>query len=148
MRSRPTDPQYPNFFSSKTKGETSNVTKMSLGLEEAAPPTMTVPVWVPGVNPAPLTLTVSVADAPAASVPDGALTPIHDSDGVAIQFSVPSPVLETTTACPAGEPPVIALNVSAVALTPTLAAEFTFSVTATVCGLFDAPASLTVTSPR
>jgi hypothetical protein len=108
--------------------------------------TVTVPVYVPAASPAVAAVTVSVLGA----VPVLGLTPNHAWLLVALQFSVPPPVLLMLIVRAAGfAPPSTALKLRLVGLTPNAGGTgaLTVKVTVTLCGAFSAPGALTVTAP-
>ena len=112
-------------------------------LEAPAAVIVTVPVCVPTASPALFIDTVSVEGA----VPEVGLTVIHVLLSVAVQLSVPTPVLVMEMVLgegfgPAG--PVVKLRL--VGLTP-ITGVATFSVTVTVLGELLAPGEVTVIAP-
>jgi hypothetical protein len=83
------------------------------------------------------------------AVPDVGLTLSHVALSLAVQFSVPPPVLVMFKDWFAGLAPPAAVKLKLVGLTPIVgeAAALTVNVTGTVTGVLVAPAALIVTVP-
>jgi hypothetical protein len=121
-----------------------NVTAMVCG-EPFAPaaPIVTTSLKVPAESPLEETVSPSVDGA----VPDVADRVSHDCVLLAVQLSVPTPVLAIVTLCGVGfVKPAVAEKLTAFEETLNLGiAAFTIKVTPTVCGDDTAPGALTVT---
>jgi hypothetical protein len=81
-------------------------------------------------------------------VPEPADSVSHDCVLLAVQFSVPPPVLLMFTLCPAGfAAPVVPEKLALVVESVTTGGGVSVSVTVTVCGLFNALGSEKVKIP-
>jgi hypothetical protein len=125
-----------------------NVTAIVCGVLEAPGAVMViVPLYVPAANAVLLTVAVRVLGA----VPDPGETlsqlPPEVVAAAAVQFNVPLPPLLMDTVWLGGLVPALALKVSEVGDSTISGAGETFSVTATNCGVFVAPAALMVMVP-
>src|SRR5262245_12911164 len=110
-------------------GSTVSVTGITTGVFVApVPATMTDPVEVVAVKPVISAATLNAAGA----VPEPGVTVSHEASSVTWTFSVPAPMLLTSSVCAEGfAPPAVAVNEKLDGLTPIVGAGAGFTVTLT-----------------